>query len=77
MTTRVEITCKGPDELGIWFYDCMGNLTSDPVVRLKVGQTYTFDTHDGKRAMPFALGHTVVQPSDTPTEIYSIPQAHW
>ena len=62
MTTRIEITNKGPEELGIWFYDSNGARTNDPPMRLKVGESYEFDTHDGKRAMPFALRDWITEP---------------
>lgn len=76
MTTRVEITCKGPDQLMIWFYDHHGDRTSEPGVRLAVGETHAFDTHDGKRAMPFAVdAHAIVTEGET--KFYSVPPAHY
>lgn len=80
MTTRIEITNKGPEELGIWFYDSNGASTNDHPMRLKVGESYEFDTHDGKRAMPFALRGTFPETpraADGEIRAYSVPPAHY
>lgn len=75
MTTRVKIECHGPDRLGIVFFDCHGERTSDPQITLGVGQSYEFDTWDGKRAMPFALGHNEVIVSSEEPKFFSVPPA--
>lgn len=75
MTTRIEITCRGPDQLLIYFYDAAtGARTADPAVRLAIGETYAFDTHDGKRAFPFAVGHGKT-PVPSGSKFYAVPPA--
>lgn len=75
MTTRIEITNKGPENAVVWYYNEQRLFTKERT-HLAPGESVEIDVWDGKLPVVLPTGHV---PKDAPDaaggHFYSVPPA--